>query len=239
MLDNILSRLGIYNLMGVLYTGTIISVTLWFVNDIFNIVKIQFDTLNINGTFLFIVISYFLGLVFQEISSFLSKSFFFRKNKLLHTAMVSKDDDVYLMSDNEMKLLKKKLKEDHAYDNNITDIPYIYNYCKSYCFEHCDVSLIDKDQSIAAMSRSLSVFFSALSVFIFIVAFFNDGIGYIWLVPVLMFFAALMFIRFRRFTVIREVLIKSGAHIAPPDFLSACTKATQEYLRISRSFRAR
>ncbi len=38
---------------------------------------------------------------------------------------------------------------------------------------------------------------------------------------------------------IKEVLIKSGAHIAPSDFLSACTKATQEYLRISRSFRAR
>ena len=37
---------------------------------------------------------------------------------------------------------------------------------------------------------------------------------------------------------IKEVLIKSGAHIAPSDFLSACTKATQEYLRISRSFRA-
>ena len=206
MLDNILSRLGIYDLIGVLYTGTIISVTLWFINSVFDIVKLQFEVLDVNGTFLFIVVSYFLGLVFQEIGSFLSKSFFFRKNKLLHTAMVSKENDAYLMSDTEMKLLKKKLKEDHAYDNNITDTSYTYNYCKSYCFEHCDVSLIEKDQSIAAMSRSLSVFFSALSVFIFIVLF-NDGIGYIWLVPVLMFLATLMFIRFRRFTIIRYVRI--------------------------------
>lgn len=206
MLDNILSRLGIYDLMGVLYTETIIAVTLWCVNGVFDIVKLQFDSLDVNGTFLFIVISYFLGLVFQEIGSFLSKSFFFRKNKLLHTAMGSKESDSYLMSEAEMKLLKMKLKEDHSYDN-IADISYIYNYCKSYCFEHCDVSLIDKDQSIAAMSRSLSVFFSALSVFIFIVAFFNDGIGYIWLVPVSMFLAALMFIRFRRFTIIRYVRI--------------------------------
>ena len=45
MLDNILSRLGIYDLMGVLYTGTIISVTLWFINDLFNIVNFQFETL--------------------------------------------------------------------------------------------------------------------------------------------------------------------------------------------------
>lgn len=207
MLDNILSRLGIYDLMGVLYTGTIIAVTLWCVNGVFDIVKLQFDSLDVNGTFLFIVISYFLGLVFQEIGSFLSKSFFFRKNKLLHTAMGSKESDPYLMSEAEMKLLKKKLKEDHSYDNNIADISYIYNYCKSYCFEHCDVSLIDKDQSIAAMSRSLSVFFSALSVFIFIIVFFNNGIRYIWLVPILMFLAVLMFIRFKRFTIIRYVRI--------------------------------
>lgn len=57
------------------------------------------------------------------------------------------------------------------------------------------------------MSRSLSVFFSALSVFIFIVVFFNDGIGYIWLVPVSMFLSVLMFIRFRRFTIIRYIRI--------------------------------
>ena len=206
MLDNILSRLGIYDLMGVLYTGTIIAVTLWCVNGVFDIVKLQFDSLDVNGTFLFIVISYFLGLVFQEIGSFLSKSFFFRKNKLLHTAMCSKESDPYLMSDAEMKLLKMKLKEDHSYDN-IADISYIYNYCKSYCFEHCDVSLIDKDQSIAAMSRSLSVFFSALSVFIFIIVFFNNGIRYIWLIPILMFLAVMMFIRFKRFTIIRYVRI--------------------------------
>lgn len=208
MLDNILSRLGIYDLMGVLYTGTIISVTLWFINSVFDIVNLQFQALDINGTFLFIVISYFLGLVFQEVGSFLSKSIFFRKNKLLHTAMGSKENDPYLMSDAEVKLLKKKLKEDRYYEKNNEDISYIYNYCKSYSFEHCDISLIDKDQSIAAMSRSLSVFFSALSVFIFIiVVFFNDGIGYIWLFPVSMFLAVLMFIRFRRFTIIRYVRI--------------------------------
>ena len=84
MLDNILSRLGIYDLMGVLYTETIISVTLWFINSVFDIVNLQFQALDVNGTFLFIVISYFLGLVFQEVGSFISKSIFFRKNKLLH-----------------------------------------------------------------------------------------------------------------------------------------------------------
>ena len=111
MLDNILSRLGIYDLMGVLYTGTIISVTLWFINSVFDIVNLQFQALDVNGTFLFIVISYFLGLVFQEVGSFISKSIFFRK-KLLHIAMRSKENDLYLMSEAEMKLLKKELKEE-------------------------------------------------------------------------------------------------------------------------------
>ena len=95
MLDNILSRLGIYDLMGVLYTGTIISVTLWFINSVFDIVNLQFQALDVNGTFLFIVISYFLGLVFQEVGSFISKSIFFRKNKLLHIAMRSKMIDSF------------------------------------------------------------------------------------------------------------------------------------------------
>lgn len=47
MLDNILSRLGIYDLMGVLYTGTIISVTLWFINSVFDIVNLQFQALDV------------------------------------------------------------------------------------------------------------------------------------------------------------------------------------------------
>lgn len=38
------------------------------------------------------------------------------------------------MSEAEMKLLKKKLKEERGYENNNADISYIYNYCKSYCF---------------------------------------------------------------------------------------------------------
>lgn len=47
MLDNILSRLGIYDLMGVLYTETIISVTLWFINSVFDIVNLQFQALDV------------------------------------------------------------------------------------------------------------------------------------------------------------------------------------------------
>lgn len=67
--------------------------------------------------------------------------------------------------------------------------------------------MIDKDQSIAAMSRSLSVFFSVVGGLIIIIVFFSDCIRYIWLVPVSMFLAVLMFIRFRRFTIIRYVRI--------------------------------
>lgn len=35
----------------------------------------------------------------------------------------------------------------------------IYNYCKFYFIRNCKTSKIDKDQSLSAMSRSLSLYF--------------------------------------------------------------------------------
>lgn len=59
MLDNILSRLGIYDLIGVLYTRTFISVTLWLtkynngnfigVYQDFNMAKCIAEKNNMNG----------------------------------------------------------------------------------------------------------------------------------------------------------------------------------------------
>ncbi len=207
MLDNVLNKLGLYDLMGVFYTGVIISVISWLVNNIFELVSLQIEGFAVNATFLFIVISYFLGLVFQEIGSFLSKVVFFRENKLLLGVLNSKENTSHSMSKAEIKLLKKKIKEECNLTNDDLDISYIYNHCRYYCMEHCDMTKIDKDQSIAAMGRSLSIFFLILSVFLIVIVLFKENLQYIWLVPISVFLAILMFMRFKRFTIIRYVRI--------------------------------
>lgn len=71
-MSKILDKLGIYDLVAVLLAG--ISISTFTILVLQLIYKIPIDTnLQVNETLLFFVLSYFLGLIFQEISSFIQK----------------------------------------------------------------------------------------------------------------------------------------------------------------------
>ncbi len=205
-MDDILSKLGVYDLIGVLYTGIVISVCSWFLNDLYDIVQFEFVDNGINKTVQLLVVSYFLGLIFQEIGSLMCKKVFFPRNKLLLMSMKT-DKEEWQLSSSELDELEKLVssKNDQAADDE--QLVSLYNRCKYYHLQNCDTAKIDKDQSISAMSRSLFVYFGIVCIIIGI-RFLADpstilAIGFLISAGL----ALLMFERFKRFVGIRYVHI--------------------------------
>ena len=95
-MSKILDKLGIYDLVAVLLSG--ISISTFTILVLQLIYKIQIDTnLQVNETLLFFVLSYFLGLIFQEISSFIQKKSTHKNNRLLKAALkTSSNSHIYL-----------------------------------------------------------------------------------------------------------------------------------------------
>lgn len=207
MFDNIMNKLGIYDLIGVMYTGVAITAISLLLNKVLCITELRFDDNIINDTFLFFMVSYFIGIIFQEIGSFLIRYVLFRNNKLLSEALNAKDNDPYLMSKEEMTCLRKKIKDECKIDKDNLDPLYIYNHCRCFCEEHRDITKVDREQSNAAMSRSFSTYFFIMSVVSAVIIISKGCTQHIWLVPILVFLGILMFVRFKRFTINRYVHI--------------------------------
>lgn len=207
MFDKILNKLGIYDLIGVIYTGVVIVAISLLLNKLLCFTELRFEDNKINDTFLFFVISYFVGIVFQEIGSFLVRHIIFRNSKLLLNAFNTKDNDPYLMSEKEMTCLKNKIIEENTNDKGNLDPLYIYNHCRYFCEKNCDITKVDREQSNAAMSRSFSVYFFIMGVISAIVIIIKGYTQHIWLIPILFSLGIIMFARFKRFTINRYVRI--------------------------------
>ena len=162
-MNEILDKLGIYDLIAVLLSG--ISIFTFTVLILQWVYKFNLDaTLQVSNTLIVLVLSYFLGLVFQEISSLIQKKFTHPGNKLLKEALKTCVASHTLLTETEKNRVfnyvtnKMGLKQDE--DNYNT----IYNYCKFSIINNGNTSRIDRDQSLSAMSRSLSLYFALLTI---------------------------------------------------------------------------
>ncbi len=205
-MDKILEKFGVYDIVGVLLPGicivTFSDLVLQFVYGIALNIPTQ-----INGTVVFLIISYFCGLVFQEIGSGIVRITINKNNHLLKKALEPKDDTSTNLSwverDGVFGYIKGKL--------NLTSDDYvvIYNYCKSYPLKENNTVRMDKDQSVSAMSRSLFLYFvflalAALGGF-FLHPEIVEKISFLFVISLA--FAALLFYRMKRFAKIRYVNI--------------------------------
>ena len=113
---------------------------------------IQFDS------WTFLIVSYIVGLVFQEVTHLLQWSFTGRSNKLLVSAMKhEKDSDIY-MEPSEIELLKKKIEENWKIESERIEPNVSYNYCRSYVAKNGNTARLDREQALAAMARSFSLY---------------------------------------------------------------------------------
>lgn len=196
-MSTILDKLGIYDLVAVLLSG--ISIYTFSILVLQLIYKIPINTnLQVNETLLFFVISYFLGLIFQEISSLLQKKITHKNNRLLKEAELI---DIEKSSVYSYIIEKLNLNPD---ENNDT---VVYNYCKFYILKNCDTTQIDKDQSISSLGRSLSLYFALLAFVVLINSFFQPSIVKIILVIISAGFSTLLYYRGIRFAKLRYIKI--------------------------------
>lgn len=167
-MNQILEKLGIYDLVAVLLSGiSITSFTLLADQAFFQSNLAGY--LSIDDTLLFLVISYFIGLIFQEFGSLVQKRITFSKKKdknIVLSLALDTDRKFYQRLTPEEKngisqIVQEELDLDSAPNDEI-----LYNYCKFYLVSAGSMSRADKDQSAAGMSRSLSLYFFIFSLVI-------------------------------------------------------------------------
>ena len=158
-LDKILEQFGIYDLVAVLLSGISMSTfSLLVLQFIYNI---KINSLQVNKALAFLVISYFLGIIFQEFGSVLTKKVIYRNNLLLKKALEI-TIDTYTLTQTEKNGIFNYVKNQLGIENDNEKI--IYNYCKFYVMKNCNTTKIDRDQSLSALSRSLSLYFLISSI---------------------------------------------------------------------------
>ncbi|MCI9079877.1 MAG: hypothetical protein HFH68_13335 [Lachnospiraceae bacterium] len=205
-MNKILDKLGVYDLIAVLLSG--ISISTFSILVLQLVYKIPMDVnFKVNETLSFLILSYFLGLIFQECSSFIQKKTIHRNNGLLKTALkTSNDSHIFLTKIEKDEVYayvinKLKLNPNENNDN------VVYNYCKFYILKNSDTSRIDRDQSISAMSRSLSLYFALLTITVLINIFFQPQFVKFILIVISLTFTFLFYYRCKRFNKLRYINI--------------------------------
>lgn len=158
MVNEIFNKLGIYDLVAVLLSGICIMVLSISVNSFFKAELLSF--IAAEDTFSFLIISYFVGLVFQELGSLFHKKVICKNNKLL-LQVLNTSNNFLTQSEKDgiFRAVKMKLPQKEGFNEEI-----LYNYCKFYLISNGNTARVDKDQSIYGISRSLSLYFFVLSL---------------------------------------------------------------------------
>lgn len=196
-MDKILEKLGVYDLIGVMFSGLIILLFTRYICVFLNF-KLVIDC---NDTFQLLIISYFIGLVFQEIGSRINcwkilKSIFTPVYDL-HISLSQKEVD-FLFSEahNKMGL---EIAEKHLME--------IYNFCKLK--NNIDLDS-DRKQSLGGMARSLMLYFFFAFIMLMISFFTTWRYIYLGIAFLCLCFGWLFYNRYVRFMKMKYVNILRG-----------------------------
>lgn len=218
--DKVLDKLGLYDIVAVLLSGMVITTLSYLLLTV--VYAINIEALN-NGfdsgvVFIFLILSYFIGLVFQELGSL----FQFTVHKLIHNNSLAmyktrkhwkKEKDngqksYQYITKAEFELLKEKLQNVDMDSKEWNDNTIFY-YCKKYK-EADDMNFIEKLQSLSGMSRSFAIYFFIVFVssFVYYVSQQPYQINLKLFVPIIAFALFLIFyFRFTRFVIVRYTKI--------------------------------
>ena len=157
-MSEILDKLGIYDLVAVLLSGiSVLTISLLILQVVYN-VSVELN-LMVNEMLSFLVISYFVGVVLQEAGSLIVRKTLGKNGRLFNQVMV---DSYISITEWEKAQIFSYVKSQLNLKDDNSDV--IYNYCKYRVFKNSDTSRIDRDQSLSAMSRSLSLYFLGVSI---------------------------------------------------------------------------
>lgn len=165
-MDKILEKLGVYDLIGVMLSGLIILLFAKYI-----CVFLNFNpTIEFYDTFQKLIISYFIGLVFQEIGSKISCW------KILKLTFVPVDDLHISLSQREVDFLFSEAHNKMGFEIAEKHIIEIYNFCK---LKNNSGSDSDRKQSLGGMARSLMLYF--FFTFVILIIAFLITLSYIYI----------------------------------------------------------
>lgn len=162
-MNNVLDKLGIHDLFGMIVPGIIVTVEFLYLLPSFCESIIKEYISGVVGYFFFFFVAYLVGLVLHEIGTMMDE-----KKGLYRNDFLNGCGDKYVFNNQLDFQIANALKDNilrtcnlenmiDSNDNNkvCTETRFIYNYCISYSEMHEINSKTDKMQSISEMSRSL------------------------------------------------------------------------------------
>lgn len=213
-MDKILDKLGVYDIIAVLLSGVIMTVSTMLVILIMpgkmvmpeEMINIERYSENIWLVFFWIG-SYLTGMIFQEIGSYLQKRIIFRNKSLLVLGFDGNDDQWVNLLPKEKSGILEYFRSKQVIDETEIDIDYIFNYCK-YNIDAADMSIrITRDQTISALSRSLSLYFLSAAIFILLYSIITQYFYYLIISAGFGGVSWILFKRCKRFAQIRYITV--------------------------------
>lgn len=200
-MDAVFEKLGVYELFSIFFAGSVITYSSIMLNDRYFDFDILLSKNGLNSTFLFILISCFVGFLFQELGSIVNRYIIFRGKGLLKDAYsIEKTGVNHHLSTQEFEKLEALFKK-----NNIIDLEEKYNTCKYYIIKNGNASKMEKDLALSSMSRSFFIYFFIISFLLLIKMIANMDECMVIPLALSFFVSVLMFLRQKRFAIMRYV----------------------------------
>lgn len=157
-MDSALEKMGLYDFFGVLLSG-IVSVTICYLLQL-PIMKLFTSTRNSGiDTIIFLLACFFVGLLLQEIGSFMDKQIWkFKKNA--QTLYLQENNKIIKneLEAREVEILSKEILK--GKDKSVSDdskCEFIFNYCKTRLELENKCERVNRINSLYGMSRSFLV----------------------------------------------------------------------------------
>lgn len=204
-MNQIFDKLGIYDLVAVLLSGICITSFSLVVDQIFFQSQLS-KFLAVEDTILFVVISYFIGLIFQEVGSLLQKQVVYKNNKLLLKALDTSKYSHESLTQEEKDGIYQAVQKELGLET-VPKEDILYNYCKFYLIANGNMVKADKEQSILGLSRSLSLYFFVLFWIVCSSAIKTQNLMHYFCTIGIFMLSVLLYYRYIRFAKMRYVYI--------------------------------
>lgn len=202
-MDSALDKVGLYDFLGVFLSGMLLVVVSLYL-DLPLVNLIENTNNDIINVILFMLESYFLGLILQESSSAIDKKYFKFREKASSNFL--NDDNKIIDNELELKSFRELANKilsiqdnNHAYSKDENE--YVYYQCKTFLETHGKSDKVNRINSLYAMSRSLIVSLPSCLISYFICNIKSLGVQSFLCVQsfiVIFIMALLIFIFYRR-----------------------------------------
>lgn len=178
-MDSALNKVGPYDFFGVFLTGILVTIILLGLN-LPLVFPLEHTDNALIDLILFILESYFIGVILQEISSMLDKKLLKIQESARSTFLNSNNNKVV---ENNLELasaqhsankILKKSGGNHTYSS--AENEYVYFHMKTFLETQDKMDAVEMINSLFGMSRSLTIALAFILIFYFIHNF-NSSLG--------------------------------------------------------------